>query len=131
MAGRQLAGRSILLLEDELLIAMDVEQTCLDHGAEKVAIFRSLEELGASPFEQHQFDCGIIDLHLGARSTTGFAEELRARSIPFVFATGFSDFKALVAKFPDVSIVSKPYSSEDLVMSLVAAIVSVELSRSA
>ncbi len=119
------------MLEDELLIAMDVEQTCLDHGADMVTIMRSLEDLGENPFGDHQFDCAILDLRLGGSSTICFAEQLRARLVPFVFATGLSDASEITRKFPDVAIASKPYSGEDLIGMLIAAIDGAGLSRSA
>ncbi len=122
MAERQLAGRSILILEDEFLIAMDVEQTCLDWGADKVTIVRALDQLGEDPFRQHEFDSAILDLRLGGSSTVDFAHRLHARGIPFVFATGMSEHNEIATGFPGVAIVSKPYSGEELLQSLIAAI---------
>ncbi len=118
MAERRLAGCSILILEDEYLIAMDVEQTCLDWGADGVTILRSLEQLGEDPFAEHRFDAAILDLRLGGQSTTGFARVLADRGVPFVFATGMSDATEITENFPDVPVIAKPYSGDELVMML-------------
>lgn len=114
MADSRLEGRSILILEDEFLIAMDVEQTCLEWGAREVRIVRSLENLGEQPLDQPDFDAAILDLRLGGESTTPFAHELARRQIPFVFATGLTETGELAQGFPDVPVVGKPYSGDEL-----------------
>lgn len=111
----RLDGRSILILEDEYLIAMDVEQSCLEWGAGEVTILRSLDQLRALPIEALRFDAAILDLRLGGESTTPFARELVSRGIPFVFATGLSDVEELAESFPDVPVIGKPYSGDELV----------------
>lgn len=44
----KLDGLRILVLEDEFLIAMDVEQICRDYGASDVIIARTIEEAEAA-----------------------------------------------------------------------------------
>jgi DNA-binding response OmpR family regulator len=122
LAERRLTGCSILILEDEYLIAMDVEQTCLDWGADGVTILRSLEQLGDDPFSEHRFDAAILDLRLGGESTTGFARVLADRGVPFVFATGMSDATEITENFPDVPVIAKPYSGDELVLVLTKVI---------
>lgn len=109
-----LDGLRILLLEDEVLIAMDVEQLCRDHGASEVTIVRDLAELDRERVETG-FDAAIVDLMLGGVSTLDFARQLHSRKIPFVFASGHSDIGEIEQEFPDVVLVSKPYSGIDLV----------------
>ena len=41
-----LSGLRILILEDEFLIALDVEQLCRDHGATDIIVERDLERTG-------------------------------------------------------------------------------------
>jgi DNA-binding response OmpR family regulator len=115
-----LAGLRILVLEDEFLIAMDVEQICRDHGADDVLIADSLTEFDRGELAPH-FDAAIIDLMLGGVSTLGFAQRLRAAGIPFVFASGHSATEEVRSLFPDVEFVEKPYSGDDLVAALVVA----------
>ncbi|WP_245453453.1 response regulator [Aquibium carbonis] len=114
MAESRLDGRSILILEDEYLIAMDVEQTCLEWGAREVTILRSLDDLGERPFEDWQFDAAILDLRLGGETTAQFAGQLLERRIPFVFATGLTNVGEIADGFPDVPVVGKPYSGDEL-----------------
>src|SRR6187402_461637 len=82
-----LEGLRILVLEDEFLIAMDVEQLCRDHGAVDVAVARSLEEIA----DDLAFDAAIVDLLLGGVSTFDFAARMWDVGKPFVFASGYSD----------------------------------------
>lgn len=114
-----LKGFRILLLEDEFLIAMDVEQICRENGAADVAIVGNLDEIDIQT--AGSFDAAIVDVMLGGFSTLEFAEELLAVEVPFVFASGYSSNEELAAKFPDVELITKPYSGDDLVDALIRA----------
>lgn len=109
----------ILILEDEFLIAMDVEQICRDNGASAVKVVRSLDEL--EPNALHDFDAAIVDVMLGGVTTLDFAASLRDANRPFLFASGYTDNAELAAKFPGVALVTKPYSEADLVNALAKA----------
>ncbi|WJI36802.1 MULTISPECIES: response regulator [Mesorhizobium] len=115
-----LDGLRILVLEDEFLIAMDVEQLCRDHGAGEVVIARDLTEVDGRKVAT-QFDAAIVDLMLGGTSTLEFAAGLRETGVPFVFASGYSDADEIKATFPGVRLVTKPYSGEDLVEAVALA----------
>ena len=115
-----LEGLRILVLEDEFLIAMDVEQLCRDHGAGDVVIARDLAEIDEQTVAD-KFDGVIVDLMLGETSTLDFAEQLRQSGMPFVFASGYSDEDEIRASFPGVRLVTKPYSGDDLIGALAVA----------
>lgn len=114
MAPLPLAGYRILILEDEYLIAMDVEQLCRDHGAEDAILIGDLDALEAE-LAGRRFDVAVIDAMLNGRSTLDFARRLRERSIPFVFATGYGDAAERFADFPGVPVVGKPYGGRELI----------------
>ena len=114
-----LDGLRILILEDEYLIAMDVEQICRDAGAADVTIVDNLA--GFDPLAASSFDAAILDLVLDGASTLPFAAQLRRDGIPFVFASGHGINDELERDFPGVTLVEKPYSGSDLVAALVAA----------
>jgi CheY-like chemotaxis protein len=122
-----LEGLRILVLEDEFLIAMDVEQLCRDHGAVDVTVARSLEEIG----EGLDVDAAIIDVLLNGVSTLDFAAGLEETGTPFVFASGYSDSGEVAKRFPDVAMVGKPYSGNDLIEAVAAACGRIPASRSA
>lgn len=112
-----LDGLRILILEDELLIAMDIEQLCYDCGAREVTIMRDLSAIGSENIAL-SFDVAIVDLMLGGISTIDFAHRLKDEKIPFVFASGYSIADDLEDIFPGVTFVGKPYSGEDLIQAV-------------
>jgi len=113
-----LAGLRILVLEDEYLIAMDVELLCREHGAADVTVKRSVEELNEPVGD---FDVAIIDLMLAGQSTLPFAERLKNSGKPFVFASGYVDNNEVLSAFPDIRVVGKPYGGSDLIEAILAA----------
>src|SRR6188474_1103177 len=86
----KLSGLRILILEDESLIAMDVEQLCREHGASDIMVERDLDGLEADG-ALDGFDVAIVDLMLAGVSALPFAERLRDVGRPFVFTSGFAD----------------------------------------
>jgi DNA-binding response OmpR family regulator len=116
---RLLNGLRVLVLEDEFLIAMDVEQICRDAGAPDVIIARTMQE--ADEADPSGFDAAILDLMIGGTSTSSFAATLEKRGVPFVFASGYGELADVHARFPGVTVVAKPYSGDDLVAALASA----------
>lgn len=107
------------MLEDEALIALDVEQLCKDHGAGDVVIASSLREAqeAAKPY-----DAAIIDIMLNGEPTLDFARGLAAAGVPFIFASGYDQLDEIFTGFPDVALVSKPYAGDDLVEAVAESI---------
>jgi DNA-binding response OmpR family regulator len=115
-----LDGLRILLLEDEPLIAMDVEQLCRDNGADEIICVRDLKDVERE-VRAARFDAAIVDLMLSGASTLDFARDLHERGVPFVFASGYSEPEELASSFPGVALVEKPYAGADLVEAIAAA----------
>ena len=63
LAALPLAGFRVLILEDEYLIAMDVEQLCRDHGAEDAVLIQDLDGVEGAIANQ-SFDVAVIDAML-------------------------------------------------------------------
>lgn len=117
-----LEGMHVLVLEDEVLIAMDVEQHCRDCGAAHVTLIRSLDQLGPDPFASAPIHAAILDVMLAGRTTVDFARKLLKREIPFVFATGYVDIDEVLEGLTQVELVHKPYSGAALMAALAVAI---------
>ena len=117
MSSNLLAGLTVLVLEDEFLIAMDIEHLCLEQGAAAVIIAQTLEEAATAP----AFDAAIVDLMLATHSTLDFAADLARRGVPFLFASGYGDHDELAKRFPGVTVVAKPYAGNELIEALAAA----------
>jgi DNA-binding response OmpR family regulator len=116
-----LAGFRVLILEDEYLIAMDVEQLCRDHGAEDAVLIRDLDGIEDAIAGQ-RFDVAVVDAMLGSQSTLDFARKLQDRNVPFVFATGYGDAAERFADFPGVPMIGKPYSGQQLIGAITEAV---------
>lgn len=114
-------GARILVLEDEFLIAMDVEQLCRDHGAAEVSVLRRVEDAETDRFEARRFDVAIVDLMLGGSSSLPIAAKLRDGGVPLVFASGYPGLDQELSAFPGVKILAKPYLSGDLVAAVAQA----------
>lgn len=112
-----LENLQILVLEDEFLIAMDVEQLCLDNGAAGVKVISDIKDVDGSL----EFDAAIVDVYLNGVSTFDFADTLKEAGKPFVFASGYSDNAEVAARFPGIVMVSKPYAGNDLIEAVARA----------
>jgi DNA-binding response OmpR family regulator len=115
-----LSGLRILILEDESLIALDVEQLCREHGATEIILKRDLSGL-ESDGALDGFDVAIVDLMLSGVSAQPFAERLRRRGRPFLLTTGLADAEVARA-FPGIQRIGKPYSGAKLVRAIAAAV---------
>lgn len=110
---RPLAGLRILVVEDEPLIAMDIEERLLAAGGEVIGPATNLETARRLIAETAP-DAALLDANLAGARVDDLAVELRRRGIPFAFATGFGR-ASLPEAFHDVPVLGKPFGSEQLV----------------
>ena len=111
-------GLRVLLLEDQLLIAMDAESMLGDAGA-AVTTTSTLAEIRAR-LREGSPDVAVLDVNIGQDTSLPVAEELVRRGVSFVFATGYGE-DGLVRGF-DVPVVRKPYDRDSLVAAIHRAI---------
>ncbi len=115
--GTSLGAKSILVVEDEFLIAMDAEQTLRSLGADDVRLAPSVRE-ALEILTSFVPDAAVLDLNLGDGTAEDVAKALSALKVPFVFATGYSDNVTIPVPFKHVPVVHKPFSAEDLAAQL-------------
>ncbi len=88
--GRELSGRRVLLAEDEMLVAMDLEGQLTGLGCEVVGpvstVAAGLELVDAGA----PIDAAVLDVSLKGERVFPLAEALRARDVPFLFLTGYT-----------------------------------------
>lgn len=111
-----LKGRHVLLVEDNMIIAMDGEDALRDLGAEVVtaaSVARAREALAL-----HRVDFAVLDFNLGKETSLPVADLLAERDIPFLFATGYGDRLDLPERFADVTLLKKPYSGAVLAQAI-------------
>ena len=119
-----LAGKRFLVVDDELLIALDIEQTLLAAGAASVICLASAEEALASLRGGSRFDGAVLDVLLrGATSASlNVAAALQLQKTPFVFLTGMRGADLRAGEFPAAPVVEKPYQPPLLIDALVRAL---------
>lgn len=115
MPHRRLAGRLILLVEDEPLIALDVEKALRGAGARVVTA--GYLESGLYTTVHPNLAAAVVDLHLGDGSGTTICRELQRFGVPFVIHTGYPHMLT-AAEWPGVAIISKPAPAEEIVSAL-------------
>lgn len=84
----RLQGKSVLLVEDEPIVAMLVEDMLAGLGANVVGPAGQVGE-AVEIARSAEFDIAVLDVKLGKESSSQVAEVLRQRDIPYVLATGF------------------------------------------
>lgn len=100
-----LRGARVLIVEDAVLLALELETGLSDAGAEVVGPAYELQE--AMNLLDQPIDAAVLDANLNGLSVTPVAEALAARGVPFVFATGYGDASAPLGF--DAPIIRKPY----------------------
>ena len=106
------ARRRVLLVEDEMLVALLLEDMLLELGCEVADAPGSLEE-ALSASRSGAFDLALLDLKLGGELTYPVADILKIRQIPFVFVTGYGS-AALDRAYAEIPVLEKPFHREDL-----------------
>jgi CheY-like chemotaxis protein len=114
-------GISVLLLEDEYLIALDAEQILTALGTAKVEIVNTLEDATTAAADGG-FDVAVLDLNINGKMSYSLAEALQRERIPVVFATGYEMRSRQAPEFPDAIYVTKPYTREALRDAIVLAL---------
>jgi CheY-like chemotaxis protein len=108
-----LAGLRILVVEDEPLIAMDIEEQLLGAGGDVIGPATNLETARRLIADTSP-DVALLDANLAGRRVDDLAFELRRRGIPFAFATGFGR-ASLPEAFRYAPVLAKPFGSEEIV----------------
>lgn len=101
-----LKGSRVLIVEDAVLLALELETGLSEAGAEIIGPAYELEE--AMALLDRQIDAAVLDANLNGRSVTPVAEALFRRHVPFVFATGYGENGGAPGGF-DAPVIRKPY----------------------
>ena len=97
----------ILIVEDEILIAMLLEDIVTDLGHHPVGPVMRLQPALAAA-ERGDFDFAILDINLAGRKSFPVADCLLRRGIPFIFASGYGR-AGLTEDYARIPVVQKPY----------------------
>jgi DNA-binding response OmpR family regulator len=113
-----LAGKRVLVVEDEFLILLDIQNTLEAAGAKSVItasrVQDALNAISDSEKIGAKFDAALLDLKLDHESSAPIAERLAAAGVPFIFLTGAPTDVELAKQFGSAPIVGKPFDAETL-----------------
>jgi light-regulated signal transduction histidine kinase (bacteriophytochrome) len=103
----------VLLVEDNLIIALDTEEALQKLGVGTVRIVGNVTEaLKAIDASAPEF--ALLDVNLGAETSFEVAEILLERGVPFAFATGYGEQIAFPESFAGTPRIRKPYTADTL-----------------
>jgi len=102
-----------LVVEDELLIAMAMEDVLQDLGYEVVGPFSTVGQARGAA-EGEPLDLGVLDMNLRGELVFPIAEALRRRGVPVVFCTGYADMPLIPESFRNTPILSKPCTPDGI-----------------
>ncbi len=102
---------SVLVVEDNMIIGFELERMLQAMGYKSIELAASVKE-ALELINQKTPGLAILDINLGDESSETVADVLQAKSVPFIFATGYSAVKdGFKKKHSKVPVVEKPFSS--------------------
>ena len=98
----------VLLVEDEMLLAMLLEEFLRKEGFQTIRAGRLDRALAMAEEHAGGIDAAVLDINLGGEKVFPLAERLAEARVPFVFASAYGS-KGLPPEFADRPVVPKPY----------------------
>lgn len=113
-----LAGSRVLVVEDQMLLAMMMEDMLRKAGCGSVTLASGVER-ALAVVDAGDLDVAVLDINLEGETSLPVADALLERGIPFMFATGYSD--ALLGEaYRQQPCLTKPFQEKDLIGTLAA-----------
>jgi two-component SAPR family response regulator len=107
-----LAAPRVLVVEDEMTVAMLIEDMVSELSFEVAGVVPRLEE-AMGLLDSESFDLAMLDVHLNGKSVFPFAAELQEREIPFLFATAYGR-RGIPAELAAHPVLQKPFGPVEL-----------------
>jgi len=120
MSSGLLQGLRVLVVEDEMLVSMLVEDMLMDFGCSVVGPAPDLEEAMALAVTA-EIDAALLDVNLAGKPIFPVADALKARGVPFAFASGYGQ-AGLAEAHRDAPVLQKPFRQADLERALTSLV---------
>lgn len=98
-----------LIVEDELLLLMDLEYTLTDLGYQIAGKASNLSR-GQALARELEIDVAVLDVNLSGLNSSPIADELSARGVPFLFASGYTE-SSIPERYRACTRIAKPYET--------------------
>ena len=108
----ELAGKRVMVVEDELLVAMLVEDVLAEAGCIIVGPFARVAPALAAALTA-AVDIALLDVNIANEMVFPVAHALEARGVPFLFVSGYGR-DALPRDRPDWEACAKPFHASEL-----------------
>lgn len=112
-----LKGLRVLVVEDQSLVAMEIEHILTDRGC-KVVGPASTVEAALRWVKTRQIDGALLDVNLQGKDVLRVAEELEKRGTPFILVTGYPSRATDVPIMRAARRIKKPFVPNDLVAAM-------------
>jgi DNA-binding response OmpR family regulator len=112
MTLKHICGRRIMIVEDELMVAMLLESALLEAGCSVVGPFGHLSDAVRAAREE-AMDGALMDINLAGERVFPAAEALDLRHVPFLLVSGY-DEEVLPACGRHWPVCSKPFRMEHI-----------------
>jgi len=114
------SGLRVMVVEDEVLVAMMLEDMLADLDCRVVGPFHNLEKarehLSAAP---GSVDLAILDVNIAGERSFGFAAMLAEAGVPLIFSTGY-DAGGVEERWRSSARLRKPFTPAELEAALAA-----------
>jgi len=116
-----LAGKRVLVLEDEPLIAMVLVDILEEAGCTVIGPAHDAEQ-AAELLAGNEIDVAVLDVNLGSgRTSAAIADSLKSAGTPFIFATGYGEM-GLRSSDREYLRVDKPYCADTIIATVAQAL---------
>jgi CheY-like chemotaxis protein len=120
LSKRELSNRKVLVVEDEMMIAMLIEDMLDEFGCKLVGPATSVPHALAL-IGNESIELAVLDLNLDGKDTYAIADALQRKNVPFVFATGYGS-TGLRPEYGNRPVLQKPFQQKDLETALADAL---------
>lgn len=100
---------SVMIVEDELFVAMDLQDIVEEIGHQVDGPYMTVREALAA-LESNLPTCAILDVQLLDGEVYPAADRLKEASVPIIFHSGHADEKKLLDRYPASMVCPKPSS---------------------
>ena len=116
--GSDLAGHRVLVVEDNFLLAMEIEGILHRQGCVLLGPVGTIEHALALLDREAKPDLAVLDVDLQGRRVTPVASALLSRDVPFVLVTGYRELQLDEPELSGRPRLEKPLDSERLLRTL-------------
>jgi CheY-like chemotaxis protein len=104
-------SETVLIVEDNLIIAMGAEVILLELGARHVDTAASVSQ-AMKAIERSKPSFALLDINLGAENSIAVGRRLLELDVPFIFATGYGERAPIPEELAAAPVIQKPYTRE-------------------